>query len=315
MVVPPLTLVAKALLGALSDPPPLSALALALSWSIGEGAWAAWTEAGVDVYPFAGTNNFGSIHATRGFAAAHATEAGYGMVAFLDHGAGPYVTRMAVYPSLAAGARSYLALVSSFVSLSTVSSASDYSAQLYVHGYFEGFHENRTLLANRAAAYRDNSWSDDDLANIADGAALLSAHLPAAQAALTGAPAELGDPSEASHGPPFAPLGVRLTPAQKWAPHTIAHARQMLGQNAVSPPAGAISLADALASPSGDGVWMFPDGEASAPANPPAAPAEPVARKTVVEVTGVAVALGALAGALVTVAAVKFGWVPSWRHA
>jgi hypothetical protein len=99
---PPLSLVAKALLAAASRPVSAAAMALVLAQSIAaEGAWASWNEGGADLYPFEGTNNFGAIHATQKFAAAHADGGGFGMVAFLDRGAGPYIARMSVYPSLA----------------------------------------------------------------------------------------------------------------------------------------------------------------------------------------------------------------------
>lgn len=295
---PPLSLVAKALLGALTQPPTVAALALALAQSMGEGAWSAWQESGADLYPFEGTNNFGAIHATRSFASAHANGGGFGMVAFLDHGQGPYVARMAVYPSLSAGASAFLSLVRSYVDLDNVAGANDYAAQLYVHGYFEGFHPNRTLLAARAAAYRNNAWSDDDVANIADYAALIGRHQAAAQAALDAAAGELGDPTAPTHGPPFAPLSLRLTPAQSYAPHTMEHARALLGNSAVNPPAGAISLADALAAPLGDGVWMFPDGPA------------PVARAVAEELAGAAVVVGAAIGLAASAAILR--WRPEW---
>ena len=316
MPAPPLPLVAKALLAAWgsASPPPSASLAMALSWSIGEGAWASWSEGGVEVYPFAGTNNFGSIHATRSFAQAHAAGGGFGMVAFLDHAPAAYVTRMAVYPSLAAGAAAYLAIVRSYVDLANVDTTRDYSAQLYVHNYFEGFHPNRTILANRAAAYANSTWSDDDEANIADGAALLSRNLPAAQAAMAAAATAAGDPSAASSGPPFAPLAVRLTPAQRLGPHTLEHARTLLGAAATNPPAGAISLDDALASPGGDGVWMFPDGVPGPSPSPAPVPPAPTVPRVVAEELGGLAALGGVVLGLAGAAAVilyRPGWIPN----
>ena len=320
---PPLSLVAKALILAAPAGVPVAALALALAQSIGaEGAWGSWQEAGADLWPFEGTNNFGAVHATRGFAQKYAQggdlvvsgqsvgySAGWGMVAFLDHAPGAYVARMAVYPSLSAGAAAFLALVSTFVDLANTTTAAEFAAQLYVHNYFEGFHPNRTIVPNRAAAYRDNTWSDDDVANIGDYAAAIGAHLPAAQAALATASGEAGDPTDATHGPPFAPLAVRLTPSQRMGPHTIAHARQLLGRAAESAPAGGIALADALASPRGDGVWMFPEG-VSVPTDPgPATPA-PVARRAAEEWAGAAAAVGLALGVAGAAAVLK--WRPSW---
>ena len=320
---PPLPLVAKALASAFATPPPAEALALALSWSIGEGAWASWKEGGADVYPFEGTNNFGSVHATRAFAEAYAQggdlvvgtrrvsyASGWGMVAFLDHAPGAYVARMAVYPSLFAGAVAYAGLVSRFVNLQTTTSATEYAAQLYVHNYFEGFHPNRTILSRRAAAYQEGTWSDDDVANIADGASLLTAHLNQARAAIVAASAETGDPTDATAARSFAPLGVRLTPSQRWAPHTVDHARELLGRAADSPPAGAISLADALASPRGDGVWIFPEGvEVPAQPGPATAPAV-VTRSQAEEIGAVLAGLALGTAAAVAVVAFRPSWIP-----
>lgn len=263
-------LVAKALLaawaakhgGAAAN---VAGLALALSWSIGEGAWTQY---------LIGTNNFGSIHATRGFASSFGQTSGYGMLAFLDHGgSGAYITRFAVYPSLAIGARAFLDLVEKDVDLSTAQTPADFATGFYVHGYYEGFHTPVTPVGGRAAALAGNTWTDGDRANLADGAALVAAHLPAAQAAFAGVDAEPGDPTDVSVGPPFAPLADRLTPAGTYAPHTLEHARALLGANADNPPPGAISIADALAAPGGDGVWLFgPGGIPPAPATLPTSP-------------------------------------------
>ena len=234
---PALSLVAKALITARPSIEP-SILAMALSQSIGEGSWSAWTEAGELLYPFDGTNNFGAIHATEGFAKAYVDggsvsvpdgsgsftsvqyASGWGMVAFLDHAPGPYITRMAVYPSLLAGADGFLSLIERYVSLSGVSSVTDYAAQLYVHNYFEGFHPNRTILANRAAVYQSGAWSDDDQANIADYAGLINGNLASAQHALAAAPSDSGDPSESPKDRTFASLGLRLTPSGRVYDHT-----------------------------------------------------------------------------------------------
>lgn len=337
---PPLSLVAKALL-VMAPAVDASILAMALSQSIGEGAWSAWSEGGVDYYPFDATNNFGAIHATQGFARTFASGgtvtlpgsagagaqvvtygAGWGMVAFLDHNPAPYVARMAVYPSLAAGADAFLGLIRRYVNLAAVKDASDFAAQLYVSNYFEGFHPNRTIVQNRAAAYASGNWSDDDQANIADYASMIGGNLAAAQNALAAAPGETGDPTEATHGPPFAPLGVRLTPSGKvldhtgalvaGAPHTVERARVILGAAADAPPAGAISLDDALSAPSGDGVWMFPEG-ASAPESEAPAPPAKVSRRAAEEIG----AAGALAGALLgaAAAAAAFRLRPGWIEA
>jgi hypothetical protein len=319
---PPLSLVAKALIAAAPPGVPVAALALALAQSIGaEGAWG-WQDGGADVWPFEGTNNFGAIHATRGFAqryeqggdltlggVAVSYSAGWGMVAFLDHAPGAYVARMAVYPSLAAGADAFLKLLARDVDLANTTTAADFAAQLYVHNYFVGFHVNRTAVPNRAAAYRDNTWSDDDYANIGDYAAAIGRHVPAAQAALAAASSEPGDPTEATHGPPFAPLALRLTPSGGMAPHTLDHARALLGQAADRPPAGGIALADALNSPRGDGVWMFPEG-VEVPAEPGAATAAPVSRVRAEEFAGAAAAVGIALGLGAAAAVLK--WRPDW---
>ena len=324
---PPLSLVAKALVSAAGAGVPAAAIAMALSQSIGaEGAWSAWQEGGADVWPFQGTNNFGAIHATRSFAekyaqggdvvagsssgpAAVSYSSGWGMVAFLDHAPGAYIARMAVYPSLVAGAVAFLGLLTAYVDLKNVATPEDFAAQLYVHDYFEGFHPNRTVVDKRAAAYQSNAWSDDDLANISDYAGAIRSHLSLASDAIAAAAAETGDPTDATHGPPFADLGVRLTPAQAWAPHTLEHARQILGSAAVSPPAGGISLADALASPRGDGVWLFPEGVEVATVPSPAPPA-PVSRAVAEEFAAGAAVLGAAAGAALLAAGLKFR--PEW---
>jgi hypothetical protein len=333
---PPLSLVAKALIS-VAPAVEASILAMALSQSIGEGAWSAWSENGALLYPFEGTNNFGSLHATERFAEAYANggtfdiigsggkdtygyDSGWGMVAFLDHAPAPYITRMAVYPSLLAGARAFMGLLTSYVNMAAVSGVSDFAAQLYVHNYFEGRHPNRTVVTKRAAAYQAGSWSDDDQANIADYAGLISGNLAAATTAIAAAAAEPGDPTLASHGPPFAPLGLRLTPAGRvydhtgslvtGSPHTVDHARDILGD--YHPGAGQISLEDALASPEGDGVWMFPEG-VGAPTEAPPAPAPATVTTRQAEGIGIAAALvGTAIGVTLVAAGLKFrpSWVP-----
>lgn len=283
--VPALSLVAKALLLAWAAEHPgvalaPAAMALALAWSLGEGAWTSY---------LVGTNNFGSIHATSGFAAAHAGAAGYGMVAFLDHGApGAYVTRFAVYPSLLAGAAAFLRLVERDVDLASVRTPTDFATGFYVRGYYEGFQTPVTPVAQRAAALAAGTLTPADQANIAAGASLLTAHLANATAAVAAAATDPGDPSALTVGPPFAPLASRLTPDQSYAPHTLAHARELLGANADHPPPGAIAIADALASPTGDGVWLF--GAGAPQASTPAASSSRTAQNVAGLVVGAAIA-------------------------
>jgi hypothetical protein len=274
---PPLSLVAKGLVAAYtsehpSAAPPHLGLLLAVAWSLVEGAWSPY---------FAGTNNYGSIHATSAWATQWGQTAGYGMVAFLDHhtglpGAGPggaLITRMRVYPSLQAGAAEFLQFVERAVDLGAVASAHDFAAGLYASGYYGGFHPKdasepaRTPVADRPLALAMGLLNASDAANIADGESALTRWLGKAQAAVDAAGSDPGDPAALSVGPPFASLAERLTPGPALAPHTLEHARQLLGAAADAPPAGAISLADALASPSGDGVWLF--GPAGATPTPP----------------------------------------------
>lgn len=270
-------LAAKALLAAWTPRAPgaslpTTGLTLAFAWAIGEGSFTSY---------FAGTNNFGSYHATVRFQQAHGQDAGYGMVAFLDHAPLPYIARMRVYPSLVAGAADFVALVDKDVGgLATVSSPQDYAQRTYVAGYYQGFHTPVTPLAQRAAAASSGTLTAGDQANIADGVSILNCYLPEAQAAIAAAPQDPGDPSAPSVGP-FAPLASRLTPGPHlvdytgaWVagtPHTLDRAAAILGPAASSPPAGGISIADCLAAPSGDGVWMFTQPAAAQPAPSPAA--------------------------------------------
>jgi hypothetical protein len=238
--------------------PSENAIVLPLAQLMGEGSLSPY---------FRGTNNLGAMHATQSFAKLHAADPGYGMVAFLDHGpsSGAYVTRMSVYPSLSVGARSLLDLVERMVDLSTVADASDYSRQLYAHGYYEGFSSPATPLADRPAAVAAGTLTAADLENIDGYTRLLSANEPAAVLALHATQHYSGDPSAVTSGA-FAPLADRLTPAASYAPHTLEHARALLGAAADHPPPGGISLADALASPGGDGAWSFgPGGGSAAP--------------------------------------------------
>jgi hypothetical protein len=247
-----------------SVPPSDLSIVLPLAQALGEGSLSPY---------FAGTNNFGAMHATSGFARAHAAEPGYGMVAFLDHapGGGAYVTRMSVYPSLAAGARGYLDLVERMVDLETVGSSADFARALYAHGWFEGMASPATPIAERPALLAGGGpWLPADLANIADYAAAIDRNVPRASAALAAAKSgQAVDPTAPSSGD-FAPLADRLTPAPEYAPHTLEHARTLLGAAADSPPPGGISIADALAAPGGDGAWLF-----SAPAAPTSAAESP----------------------------------------
>lgn len=234
------------------SPPSQNAIVLPLAQILGEGSLSRY---------FQGTNNLGAIHATQSFATAHAKDAGYGMVAFLDHGpgGGAYVTRMAVYPTLSNGAFAVLSIIGRMVALPSVSSVSDYATQLYVGGYYEGFSAPVTPLSSRAAAAANGTLTSGDQANIASYASLIQSHVAAATTAYQAAtsPSYTGNPSAVTVGPPFAALADRLTPSDSYAPHTIAHARTLLGAAADSPPSGAISLGDALAAPGGDGVWLF----------------------------------------------------------
>jgi hypothetical protein len=252
----PYALAAKAFVSAWSalhpsTAPGLNALAWPLAQAIAEGSFTSY---------FRGTNNVGAMHATSGFAKTHAGHAGYGMVAFTDGGpSGRYITRMIVVPSLAIGASAFLVLVEHDTGgdLNAIADVNDYAARLYVSGYYTGTLSGTTPLSQRAAAYAADAWTPDDRTTIAAYAVLVKTREAEAQAAILAAPTAPGDPSAKSSGAPFAPLAERLTPGPLLAPHTIAHARAVLGPSADTPPAGGISLADALAAPGGDGVWLF----------------------------------------------------------
>ncbi len=266
-----------------SPPPPQNAIVLPAAQILGEGSLSRY---------FEGTNNLGAIHATQSFASAHGHDAGFGMVAFLDHGpgGGAYVTRMAVYPTLSNGAFAVLTIVGRMVALPTVSSVNDYAQQLYIGGYYEGFSAPVTPQPQRAAAAADGTLTAGDQANIASYAALISRNVAAATAGYQAAtsPSYAGDPSAVNAGPPFAALADRLTPSDAYAPHTLEHARTLLGAAADSPPSGAISLSDALAAPGGDGVWLFGSGApAPASAEPSTSPSPAAAAATVVVSTAV----------------------------
>ncbi len=261
----PLALAAKGLLYAYrakhggAEPPPVG-ISLAFSWSLLEGAWTGY---------FKGTNNYGSMHATKRFERAFGKIPGYGMVAFLDGSGGGhyYVARMIVAPSLAIGGGLYLDTVEGMVQLGSVASETDYATQLYVGGYYAGRHEGRTPVPQRKDAAAAGQLNAADQANIADGAAALTMNLARAQQAIAAAGSEPGDPTVRTSGPPFASLGDRLTPSPAYKPHTVDHARELLGDAADNPPPGAISIADALAAPGHDGVWLF--GPEEKPPGPP----------------------------------------------
>ena len=274
------TLAAKALLLAWNErhsgqAPPEAGLTLTLAQAIGEGSFSHY---------FAGTNNWGAMHATQSFARAHAGDAGYGMVAFLDSNpSGFYVARMLVVPSVAIGALLFLAQVEADVGdLTTIPDQSTFATRLYVAGYYTGHHDPVTPQPQRAAAAQNGTLKSGDLENIADYGALIGRSVPTAAHGLAGAGSEQGDPTAVSVGPPFATLGERLTPSSAYAPHTVDHARTLLGAAATRPPAGGISLATALAAPGGDGVWLFgasptptPPGPLPPPPPTPPAPLPP----------------------------------------
>jgi hypothetical protein len=233
---------------------PLDKLWLALAWSLGpEGSF---------TKPFAGSNNWGSYHATKGWIEEHEATPGYGQLAFMDHAPEPYIATMRINPSPLVGARAFLDLVEKDVGdWASVVDAKDFATRLYVHGYFGGFHPARTPTEDRAAALAAGTLTSDDQANIGDGAAAVSRVQSAAQYALALGLSETSDPAAPTVGPPFATLAERLTVGH--APHTLEHARALLGvADSVAPAAGGISLATALASPGGDGVWLFGPGHA-----------------------------------------------------
>jgi Peptidase family M23 len=230
-------------------------LLFALAWAMGvEGSYSA---------PYEGTNNVGSYHATSSFASTYAAQRGYGMVAFLDHDPDPYISRMRVYPTRKVGARAYLDLVTRDVGdLATFPDDEHaYIERLYATSYFGGFHAPRTpsaqLLAALKAGTLEQTLNAADQANIADGVKGLAASRAMAAGALAAAATLKTDPNASSYGPPFAPLALRLTPGSQNAPHTLEHARELLGARAEAPPLGGIKLSDALNASGGDGVWMF----------------------------------------------------------
>ena len=181
--------------GAASDPP---GLVFALAQALGEGSLSHY---------FLGTNNFGAMHATQGFAARFAKVAGYGMVAFLDHSPahGAYITRMAVYPTPEAGAAAYLALLARSVDLETASDVHAYAEQLYAHGYYEGFASPVTPLAQRQTAIASGTLTTGDQKNISDYAALISRNVPAARAAAGASATPTCQRTGPAHRPPSVP--------------------------------------------------------------------------------------------------------------
>ena len=272
-----------------------SALAFALAQAMGEGSFTGY---------FRGTNNFGAMHATAGFASKHANDPGYGMVAFLDHAPAAYISRMAVYPTLALGAQAYLTLLEADLGSdwSALTTPQAWAQGLYLKGYYGGWNTPRTPLSQRAAAAAAGTLNTADQANIAAYAAMIQARMPAAQAAI--ASGSTGDPTAATSGT-FAPLEDRLTPAPTYAPHTMAHALELLGAAATSPPPGAVSIADCQAA-GGQGVWMFASGAtvlpvpgAGAPSTVPAPGSQPVAAAS--SGTSSPLVAGVIASALLTV--------------
>lgn len=258
---------------------------------------------------YAGTNNWGSMHATQGFADAHAKDSGYGTFAHLDSGySGPYITRFEVRPSPINGAGAFLDRVESAIGslgIGTPNQSDDdvkrYAELLYATGYFTMNHSNVTPLAKRKDALANDTWTADDRANIADYAALLVGVVPRARAAILAMDQEPADPSAVSVGP-FAPLAERLTPGRP--PATLKHARELLGANADNPPPGAISLYDATHAPGGEGVWLFgdapvtvgPDPSQTTQQQPSPSPTPAAVRIVEVVADVVAIVLAAAAG-------------------
>jgi len=248
--------------------------------------------------PFRATNNFAAMHATSDWAKAHANDAGYGMVAFRDSGPdGSYITRMRVYPSLALGARGFLDTVEGMIGpLAAIETADQYARKLYVKGYYTGVHptpdEKAQGLAVTPLMQRtESNLNEMDLANVDAYTRGLNRGFDGARAAFTDVPNEEGDPTVKSVGPPFASLAERLT--SDGPPHTLEEARRRLGARADHPPPGAISLADALAAPGGDGVWLFP--LAGKKDQPPAPPKKkPASSSTASKHTAITIALVAL---------------------
>jgi hypothetical protein len=228
---------------------PLDKLWMALAWALGpEGSF---------TRPYLGSNNWGSYHATKGWIDKHQGDAGYGMLAFMDHAPAPYIATMRINPSPLLGAQAFLDLVEKDVGdWTTLQDPRDFATRLYVAGYYAGFHPNRTPTGQRPAALAAATLTADDQANIADGAAGVTRAGDAAMYALAHGLAEQGDPAASTIGPPFATLAERLTVAHP--PHTLEHARALLAGGAAGE---GISLADALAAPGGEGVWLFGPGQ------------------------------------------------------
>jgi hypothetical protein len=279
---------------------PAAGISLAFSWTLVEGAWTS---------PFLGTNNYGSVHATQGFAAKHSADAGYGMVAFLDVA----ITRMRVYPSLVLGGSDFLGFIEGSTSLGSVSSPADFASDLYCAGYYQGPHPQSgepavTPVSQRKAARAAGTLNASDTANIAYGTLACSNNWPRAQKAIADAASEAGDPSAVTVGPPFAPLSSRLWPDGK--SHTLDDAIAHVGPSARKAPAGYVSIDECLSTPNHDGVWMFgpvvaqpqlpaPTTQPTTPASSPAAPSSSGAT-IAVAVLGLTIAAGALGAAAAT---------------
>lgn len=295
----------KAILVAFGAMHPGAAAPASLQWAlaqaIGEGSFTGY---------FRGTNQLGSMHAGHGFATAHASDPGYGMVAFLDHfdQSHPYITQMMVFPSLSLGAQAYLSLIERELGdLGAVGTIDAWSAGLYVHNYYSGFATPRTPVGQRAAALAAGNWTPADRANIDGYSALITRRLPEVQAAI--AADSKSDPTLVTSGI-FAPLADRLTPGPMYAPHTMEHAIEQLGAAATTPPPGTLSIADCLApTAGGQGVWMFGGGSATIlphPGGPPATTIPPGGLQATPPARGVAgqVVAGVVASVLLGVASV-----------
>jgi hypothetical protein len=248
---------AKALLAAYEQahgaPAPAS-IAWPMAQAIGEGSFSD---------AFKGSNNWGASDAGVQFEKTHAADKGYGLLAFMDRNqAGFYIAKKAILPSPLLGAARFLATVEHAMDLTTVASVDDYAHALYLTGYYTGWHGPVTPLASRKAADAAGQLNEADKANIASYAHMTSLHLPLATSAIAAAAGVTRDPSVNTVGPPFASLEQRLTPGPGNAPHTLEHAREMLGEHADHPWGGTFSLDEALDAPNGPGVWLF----ATAPA-------------------------------------------------
>ncbi len=241
---------AKALLMAYEaahDAPSPTSIVWPMAQAIAEGSF---TDA------FKGSNNWGASDAGVAFEQKHAADLGYGVLAFMDRSqSGFYIAKKAILPSPLLGAGRFLATVEHAMDLAVVSTVDDYAHALYLTGYYTGDHGPVTPLASRKAADLAGQLNDADKANIAAYAHFVAQRVPLASSALAASAGVTRDPSVNTVGPPFAPLEDRLTPGR--APHTLEHARQLLGASADHPPGGTLSLQEAIDAPNGPGVWLF----------------------------------------------------------